>query len=58
MTLVDHRFLVGTDSFTPERLHYIAEHARWSRQWLSDLPADVARKIAYENGDRLFGGQP
>ena len=30
------RFLVGTDSFTPERLHYIAEHARWSREWLRD----------------------
>jgi len=50
------RFLVGTDSFTPERLHYIAEHARWSRQWLSDLPRDVAEKIGFKNGERLFGG--
>ena len=50
------RFVVGTDTFTPERWHYVVEHARWSRQWLSDLPPDVARKIAYENGDRLFGG--
>ena len=50
------RFLVGTDTFTPERLHYIAEHARWSRQWLSDLPRDVAEKIAFRNGERLFGG--
>jgi len=49
------RFVVGTDTFTPERWHYVIEHARWSRQWLADLPADVARKIAYENGDRLFG---
>ncbi len=52
------RFLVGTDSFTPERLHYIGEHARWSRQWLSDLPRDVAEKIGYRNGERLFGGMP
>ena len=52
------RFLVGTDSFTPERLHYVAEHARWSRQWLSDLPRDVAGKIGYRNGERLFGGPP
>ena len=50
------RFLVGTDSFTPERLHYAAEHARWSRQWLADLPKDVAEKIGYKNGERLFGG--
>ena len=50
------RFVVGTDTFTPERWHYVVEHARWSRQWLSDLPPDVGRKIAYENGDRLFGG--
>jgi Amidohydrolase len=50
------RFVVGTDTFTPERWHYVIEHARWSRQWLADLPPDVARKIAHENGDRLFGG--
>ena len=49
------RFVVGTDTFTPERWHYVVEHARWSREWLADLPADTARKIAYENGDRLFG---
>lgn len=26
------RFMVGTDTFTPERWHYISEHANWSRQ--------------------------
>ena len=52
------RFVLGSDTFTPERWHYVIENARWSRQWLSDLPPDVARKIAYENGDRLFGGAP
>jgi len=52
------RFLVGTDSFTPERLHYVAEHARWSREWLADLPRDVAEKIGFRNGERLFGGPP
>jgi hypothetical protein len=50
------RFLVGTDSFTPERWHYIGEHASWSRQWLSDLPKDVAERIAWKNGETLFGG--
>jgi len=48
------RFLVGTDSYTPERWHYIAEHADWSRQWLADLPRDVAERIAWKNGDSLF----
>jgi hypothetical protein len=52
------RFLVGTDSFTPERLHYVAEHARWSRQWLTDLPRDTAEKIGFRNGERLFANSP
>jgi hypothetical protein len=50
------RFMVGTDSFVPERWHYIGEHANWSRQWLSDLPKDVAERIAWKNGEALFGG--
>jgi len=49
------RFLVGTDTFAPERWHYIVEHANWSREWLKDLPRDVAEKIAYRNGEALFG---
>ena len=50
------RFMVGTDSFTPERWHYIVEHAGWSRQWLADLPPDIAERIAWKNGETLFGG--
>ena len=50
------RFLVGTDTFTPERWHYIVEHAQWSRQWLADLPGEVAERIAWKNGEALFGG--
>jgi hypothetical protein len=49
------RFMVGTDTFTPERWHYVGEHARWSRGWLADLPRDVAERIAWKNGERLFG---
>jgi hypothetical protein len=49
------RFMVGTDTFTPERWHFIVEHANWSRQWLADLPPNVAERIAYKNGDELFG---
>jgi len=49
------RFMVGTDTFTPERWHYVVEHARWSRQWLADLPPEVAERIAWKNGEALFG---
>jgi predicted TIM-barrel fold metal-dependent hydrolase len=49
------RFMVGTDTFVPERWHYVPEHAAYSRGWLADLPADVAEKIAWKNGEALFG---
>jgi hypothetical protein len=50
------RFMVGTDSFTPERWPYVVEHANWSRSWMKDLPRDVAERIAYKNGEAVFGG--
>ena len=50
------RFVVGTDSYTPERWPYVVEHANWSRAWLKDLPPEVAERIAYKNGDAVFGG--
>lgn len=49
------RFMVGTDTFTPERWYYVVEHAKWSRQWLADLPRDVAERIAWRNGETVFG---
>jgi hypothetical protein len=48
------RFMVGTDTFTPERWHYIPDHAAFSRAWLADLPADVAERIAWKNAETLF----
>jgi outer membrane protein assembly factor BamE (lipoprotein component of BamABCDE complex) len=51
------RFLLGTDTFTPERWYYVPEHARWSRAWLADLPPEVAERIAYKNGEALFPTQ-
>ena len=50
------RFMVGTDSFTPERWPYVVEHANWSRGWMKDLPPAVAERIAYKNGEAVFGG--
>jgi hypothetical protein len=52
------RFLLGTDTFTPERWYYVPEHASWSRAWLADLPQEVAERIAFRNGEALFPLQP
>ncbi len=48
------RFLVGTDTFTPERWPYVVEHARLARKWLAQLPREVGERIAWRNGDALF----
>jgi len=48
------RFMVGTDTYVAERWHYVPEHADWSRRWLADLPPDVARRIAYLNGEAMI----
>jgi len=48
------RFMVGTDTFTPERLHYIPDHANWSRAWMADLPAELAERIAWRNAQDLI----
>lgn len=48
------RFLVGTDTYTPQRWHAVAEHARWARRWLAELPEDVAQRIAWKNGEFLL----
>jgi predicted TIM-barrel fold metal-dependent hydrolase len=37
------RFMIGTDTFAPERWHFINDHAEYSRAWLSDLPDDLSR---------------
>ena len=50
------RFVVGTDTFTPERWHFIAEHARFTREWLADLPPPIAERIAWRNAEALLRG--
>jgi predicted TIM-barrel fold metal-dependent hydrolase len=52
------RVLLGTDTFTPERWFYVGEHARWSRQWLATLPAEVAERIGWKNGEALLAKLP
>jgi predicted TIM-barrel fold metal-dependent hydrolase len=43
------RFMLGTDTFAPERWYYVADHAKCSRAWLADLPTALAEKIGYKN---------
>lgn len=47
------RFVLGTDTYTPERWSYVVENANWSRNWISDLPRDVGENIAYRNAETL-----
>lgn len=51
------RFMLGTDTYTPERWYYVAEHASWSRAWLTDLPRDLAERLAYRNAEALLLGE-
>ena len=48
------RFMVGTDTFAPERWYYIASHADYTRGWLKDLPPAIAKKIAFENAETML----
>ncbi len=48
------RFMIGTDTYTPERWYYVADHAKWSREWLASLPEPLARRIGYENAEALL----
>lgn len=48
------RFMVGTDTFAPERWYYVDDHATFTRTWLADLPKDLAKKIAFENAENML----
>lgn len=48
------RFMIGTDTYTPERWYYVAEHADWSRAWLGTLSPELAENIAFGNAEALL----
>ena len=51
------RFLLGSDTWVPERWPEVPAIMQSYRAWLSQLPPDVAAQIAWRNGARLFLGQ-
>ena len=48
------RFVLGTDTYTPDRWYLVNEYAGESRDWLKLLPVEVAKNIAYRNAERLL----
>lgn len=52
----DHpdRMMLGTDTYTPERIYFMPEHANNARVWLAGLPADLAEKVAWKNAHDLL----
>ena len=48
------RMMLGTDTYTPERLAFIPEHAASARSWLVNLPDEVAAKVAWKNAYDLI----
>ena len=47
------RFLLGIDTYEPQRWLQIKNVMEWQRDLLSLLPDDVAKKIAYDNSKRI-----
>jgi len=47
------RFMVGTDTYTPERWYFVEDHAAWNREWLASLPRPLAERIAWRNAAEL-----
>jgi hypothetical protein len=51
------RFVVGSDTWVNQRWASYDDTMTGYRTWLGELPADVARRIAWDNAAGLFGIQ-
>ena len=47
------RFMIGTDTYTPERWYAVEDNAAFTRAWLAELPEPVATAIGHDNAARL-----
>ena len=54
-TAYPDRFLLGSDCWVVERWAQYGEIMDYYQRWLAELPRDLATKIAYRNGERIFG---
>ncbi len=48
------RFMLGTDTYTPERWFYLGEYHDWAHGWLAGLPPELAANLAYRNAESLL----
>ena len=49
------RFMIGSDTWVNQRWLYYDDLMKGYRAWLGELPPEIARKIAWDNGAALFG---
>jgi predicted TIM-barrel fold metal-dependent hydrolase len=49
------RFVTGSDTWVASRWGEIPTIAVWTRQWLVQLPKEIADQIAWKTGQRLYG---
>jgi hypothetical protein len=49
------RFMIGSDTWVNQRWLYYDNLMKGYRTWLGGLPAEIARKVAWDNGAALFG---
>lgn len=49
-----YRMMLGTDTYTPERMFFIPSHAETSRTWLTSLPYELAERVAWKNAYELI----
>mgnify|MGYP003444707369 CR=1 FL=1 len=49
------RFVLGSDTWVNQRWQYYDDLIAGYRAWLAELPAVLARKLAWDNGAQLFG---
>jgi Amidohydrolase len=49
------RFMIGSDTWVNQRWLYYDDLMKGYRTWLGGLPADIARKVAWDNGAAMFG---
>ena len=54
-TAYPDRFLLGSDCWVTERWAQYSDIMNYYQRWLAQLPNVVSTKIAYRNGERIFG---